>query len=113
MAATIVGNNTITWGSGGGGSLGKIQSASHKKGGDKVELLDENGEVFCVVYFNQKDECEFTAIFLSSVTLPNRGDTITIGGVANCRVDDYDKVWENTNAMKFTIRATKYANIGA
>ena len=111
MAATIVGNNTITWGAGAGASMGKVQSATQKRGGDKVELLDENGEVFCVIYFNDKDECEFTAIFLSTVTLPARGSTITIGGVAACRVDDYEVMWENTNAKKFTIRATKYANI--
>jgi hypothetical protein len=111
MAATIVGDNTITWGAGDGASSGKVQSASRKHGGDKLELLDEDGEAFTIIYFNNKDECEFTAIFLTGVTLPDRGDTITIGGVANCRVDDYDVNWENTNAKKFTIRATKYANI--
>ena len=110
MAARIKGNNTITWGAGDAASLGKIQSASRKLGGDKVELLDEDGEVFCVIYFNDKNECEFEAVFLSTVTLPERGDTITIGCITNALVDDLDEKWSNKNAKMFTIRATKYAN---
>lgn len=110
MAAVIKGNNTITWGAGDGASMGKVQSATRKLGGDKVELLDENGEVFAVVYFNDKNECEFEAIFLAAVNLPDRGDTITIGGVASCLVDDIEEKWSNVNAKMFTIRATKYAN---
>jgi hypothetical protein len=110
MSVKIKGNQLITWGAGGASNMGKVQSATRKRGGDKVELLDENGEVFCVIYFNDKNECEFEAIFLSSVNLPERGDTITIGGIVNALVDDFDEKWSNTNAKMFTIRATKYAN---
>jgi hypothetical protein len=110
MAAVIKGNNTIVWGAGGAASLGKIQSGSRKLGGDKIELLDEEGEVFSAIYFNDKNECEFEAIFLSTVILPVRGDAITIGGIAACYVDDIEEKWANNNAKMFTIRATKYAN---
>lgn len=111
MAAVIKGNNTITWGSGSAGGSGKVQSSTRKLGTDKVELVDENGEVFSVVYFNAKNECEFEAILLSAVTLPAIGDTITIGGIALCLVDSIEEKWTNNNAKMFTIRATKYANI--
>lgn len=110
MAARIKGNNLITWGAGGTGSIGKIQSASHKLGGDKVELDDENGECFCTIYFNDKGECEFKAIFQTGIALPARGDSINIAGVTGAFVDDIEKEWANKNAMMFTIRATKYAN---
>ena len=110
MAAVIKGNNTITWGAGDAASIGKIQSATKKTGGDKVELLDENGEVFTVVYFNEKNECQFEAIFLSTVTLPVIGAEITIGGVEDCLVDSIEEKWDNKNAKMFTITATKYAN---
>lgn len=110
MAAVIKGNNTIVWGAGTAASLGKVQSSTKKTGSDKVELLDENGEVFTVVYFNEKKECQFEAIFQSSVTLPAIGDTITIGGVATCLVDSIEEKWDNKNAKMFTITATKYAN---
>lgn len=110
MSAVIKGNNTITWGASGGASVGKVQSASNKLGGDKVELLDENGEVFTAVYFNDKNECEFEAIMLSAVTPPVRGDSITIGGVVGCYVDDVELKWANNNAKMIVIRATKYAN---
>lgn len=110
MAEVIKGNNTITWGAGDGASVGKVQSASNKLGGDKVELLDENGETFSVIYFNDKNECEFEAITLAAVTPPVRGDAITIGGVANCLVDEVELKWANKTAKMIVVRATKYAN---
>ena len=110
MSARIKGNNTIIWGAGSVSTMGKIQSGSKKLGGDKVELLDENGEVFSAVYFNDKNECEFEAIFLAAVILPARGDAITIAGVVNALVDDLEEKWSNNNAKMFIIRATKYAN---
>jgi hypothetical protein len=112
MAAKIKGNNLVTWGAGVvTGNWGKIQTASRKHGGEKVELKDENGETFCVIYFDDKDGCEFKAIFQSNIVLPTRGDLISIGGVVNALVDDFDVDWENTNAKMLTLRATKYANI--
>lgn len=110
MSVTIKGNQLITWGAGQAGGVGKVQSASRKRGGDKVELLDENGEVFCVIYFNDKDECEFEAVFQSNITLPERGTAITIGGVVGCLVDDWEVKWQNNNAKMIVMRATKYAN---
>lgn len=110
MAAIIKGNSTITWGAGTGAALGKVQSASKKTGSDKIELLDENGEVFTVVYFNEKKECQFEAIALSAATLPAIGDTITIGGVSSCLVDSIEEKWDNKTAKMFTVTATKYLN---
>lgn len=110
MSVKIKGNNQVTWGASTGGpsGFGKIQSASRKHGGEKVELKDDNGETFCVIYFDDKDACEFKAILQGSVNPPARGDAITIGGVANALVDDFDIDWENTTAKMITIRATKY-----
>lgn len=108
----IKGNNLITWGTGDAAGLGVIQSASTKLGGEKVELPDEDGETFCVIYFDDKNECEFEAIMQSSVTLPDRGDAINIGNVVGASVDDVELKWANKDAQRVAIRATKYANIG-
>jgi hypothetical protein len=104
----VTGSTTIEWGTGDAGGSGKVQSASRRIGGEKVELKDENGETFCVVYFDDKDQCEFTAIVLSG-NPPARGDAISIGGVSNCLVDEAELNWQNNNAKMMTVRATKYA----
>lgn len=109
--ANIKGNNLISWGSGDAAGLGVVQSASTKLGGEKVELYDEDGDTFCVIYFDDKDECEFEAIMQSSVTLPDRGDTISIGGVVAALVDDVELRWANRDAQRVMIRATKYRNL--
>lgn len=112
MAHKIKGNNLVSIGAAGtvSGTWGKIQSASRKHGGEKLELKDENGETFCTIWFDDKDACEFKAIFQSNIILPTRGDAITIGGVVGAYIDDFDIDWENTAAKMLTIRATKYAN---
>lgn len=106
----IRGNQLITWGAGeAGNTFGKVQSASRKQTSDKVELLDENGEVFCTIYFNEKGQLEITVIFQSNVVLPAISDSVTICGVIGAYVDDFDLNWQNTQAKQYTLRATKYA----
>lgn len=105
---TIKGNNLVTWGTGAAAGLGVIQSASNKLGGEKVELSDEDGETFCVIYFDDKDECEFEAIMQSGVSLPTRGADISIGAVVDALVDEVELKWANRDAKRISIRATKY-----
>ena len=110
MAELIKGNQSLEWGTAEGGGTGFVQSAKAKLGGEKLELKDEAGETVAVVYFDEKNECEFEALAQSGVTLPGRGDTISIGGVSNCLVDEVEEMWDNKNVKKFSVRATKYAN---
>lgn len=110
---TIKGNNLVTWGAGSAAGLGVIQSASNKLGGEKVELADEDGETFCVIYFDDKDECEFEAIMQTGVSLPARGGEIEIGGVAAALVDEVELKWANREAKRISIRATKYRAMAA
>ncbi len=111
MSAVIKGNQLITWGAGAAAGLGIVQSASTELGGEEVELLDEDGEVFCVIFFNDKDECEFEALMQSSVTPPERGDSINIGGVVGAFVKRVKLIWANKEAQKISIQATKYRNL--
>lgn len=110
---TIIGSNQVKFGTKDlVTGFGTILSCKRKRGGDKVELKDEEGRVFCVIYFNDKDECEFNAIFSTDVDLPERGDTVTIAGIA-CLVDDFDVAWENEKERQLTIRATRYPGVAA
>lgn len=110
---TIKGNNLITWGTGSAGGLAVVQSASVKRGGEKVELYDEDGDTFCVIYFDDNNECEFEAIMQTDVTPPERGTTISIGGVTTALVDDYEIRYQNRDAVRLMVRAKAYDGVSA
>jgi len=111
----IVGNQNAEFGteSVGGAGIGVILSASRKDSGDKLEIKDTNGNVFIVIYFNDKGECEIKAIFDSTVTLPVRGDTLDICGLVGTLVDEIDHDWDNGRERQVTIRSTFYAHLVA
>jgi hypothetical protein len=91
--------------------IGTIVSASHKHGGDKLEIKGRSGGVICVIYFNEKDECEIEAIFDSTITLPARGDTLSLCGLTLALCEEWEKKWENEKECILTIRATRYEAI--
>lgn len=109
----VVGSDDIEFSSDGAGytGIGVIVNASRKDGGDKLELKDRQGNVFAVVYFNDKNECEFESIFDSSVTIPVRGDAISVCGKTNVLVDEIEHKWENEKERMLTIRGTRYAHL--
>jgi len=106
---TIKGNNLITWGSKDvGTTFGIVTAGGRKHTGDIAEIKDEDGNVIATIYFNEKDECEVTAIYQTSITLPERGDSITICGVLTALVAEWEFKWESGKEMMYTLRATKY-----
>ncbi|MGC3991695.1 MAG: hypothetical protein QM796_18790 [Chthoniobacteraceae bacterium] len=108
----IVGSGNIQFGTGElGTTYGVIVSASNKLGGDKLELKDEHGNVFVVVYFNDKNECEIQVIFDSGTALPVRGDNVSLAGLTDVLVDEVTQNWANEKEQQATIRGTKYAHL--
>lgn len=107
---TIVGDGDITFSTDDVGytAVGTILSGSQKRTGDLVELKDRQGNVFATIYFNDKDECEIEALWISTYTPPARGDLISIMGLTNVEVQDWEKKWENERETKFSLRCTKY-----
>lgn len=107
---TIKGTGDIAFGTEDVGytDVGVIQSASNQVGGDKLELKDRNGNVFLVVYFNDKNECELKAIFDTTFDLPARGDQIDLFDLTDLLVDEVRLDYENEKDAGLTIRATKY-----
>jgi hypothetical protein len=110
---TIVGDQDIEFGTDGVGytAIGVIVSASRKLGGDKLEIKDREGNVYAVVYFNEKNECEIEAIFDAGVTIPDRGAAIDVCGVIDVLVDEVEHVWENEKERMLKIRGIKYSRI--
>ena len=116
MAHTIVSNTRgVTWGtsgsaSGGGIGSGIITRARVRKDGKTFELPDENAETITVVLHDEKSELQVDVDAGTGTTLPNRGDTLTVYGVAG-KVLSAEKVGAIGAVQKLSITATKWANI--
>lgn len=107
----IVGDTSVVWGTDGVYSEGYIVSASDRRTGEKLEIQDNNGFTAAVIYFDHKNECQFEMVVKASAPDLKRGDAISIGGVADCLVDDTEKVWGNREVQRFRVNATKYDSI--
>lgn len=107
--ATIVGDNTVLFGTEGyySGS-GVITSGNKKLEGDKLDLKDENGFTFATIYFDDKNQFSFEMIVKTAAPELARGDLITVAGVANAEVQDTEEIWGNTAERKFRVNATRY-----
>src|SRR4051812_5203502 len=85
---TVKGDSSVVWGAGsvvstavhaaGAVTLGIITDAEKGSSADKIEIMDENGFVVTVVYFNNKNECSFGMIVKTSVPSLDIGDTFTL-----------------------------------
>ena len=110
---TIVGPNAVVWGTAGVYASGLITSASKLKTANKRLILDNNGGTVTIVYFDKRNECEFSMIVETAAPDLDIGDQIAIGGVANCRVDNCREEWRNDQEKMFTVNATAYDGIPA
>ena len=108
----VIGNNTVIWGTSGIYSgTGIITDAEKGYSADKIEILDENGFVVTVIYFNQKNECSFNMIVKTSLPTLAIGDAITIASTTNCHVDDIRLMWKQNDVAKYAVKATKYTGL--
>ncbi len=118
-SATIKGDNTVIWGTGGSGLAsgssptvtGILQSVRNQLTGEEVEIDDVNGFASSIVLFNHKNECDFTCVVQTSAPSFVRGSVLTVGGTANVIVKDFEQMWDNKGVAKYTIRGVAYAGI--
>ncbi len=99
------------WGSGGVYASGIITRGNAKTTGEKFLVKDNNGFTVSAIYFDDRNECSFEMIVQTSAPALARGDFITVGGIADCIVEDTDKMWEQNGVMKFSVTAVKYSQI--
>lgn len=116
MAHSIVSNTRgVTWGTSGaasGGSIGSgiLTRVRQRKDGKTFELMDENAEVITVVLHDEKSELQVDVDTGTGTALPNRGDTLTVFGVAG-KVLSAELVAAQGAVKKLSITATKWTNI--
>lgn len=91
-------------------TIGQVQSASRKTGGEQLELKTRNGNVFCVIFFNEKGECSITAIWDNDYADPVRGDAIDLCGLEDVLVMDVTHNWNIGRERSITINATKFSD---
>lgn len=91
--------------------IGTIVSGGRDDTGDKLELRDRKGAVFVVIYFNDKNECTIDVIFDSTVTIPERGDALSLCGLTSVLCDRVQHKWENQRERMLTITGTKYSGL--
>ena len=113
---TIKGDNTVLWGAGGvysGSGVGYVLKGSKKATGEKVEVKDKDGFTVAVIYFDDKKNVSFEMIVKTAAPEINRGDGLTICGVAYCLCDDIEELWDNGNVRRVVVNATNYVAITA
>lgn len=105
---TIVGDNTVLWGSGGVYGSGIITRGNKQTTGEKVLVKDNNGFTVTAIYFDDQHRCSFEMIVQTEAPDFERGDLITVCGVAKCIVEDFNLLFEQAGVRKFTCDAVRY-----
>ena len=105
----ITGDNTVLFGTNGyySGS-GVVVSGNKKLEGDRLDLRDENGFVFTSIYFDDKNQFSFEMIVKTAAPELERGDLITVAGVANAEVQDTELIYEQTRERRYRVNATRF-----
>lgn len=106
---TIVGTGNITFGTNAVGytAIGVITDATDDRGGDILELKNRYGNTWLKVYFDDRNDGEFTAILDSTATVPERGDLIDVCGFTDVIVEGHTKTWSNSKEKQIKIKWSK------
>lgn len=109
MSVEIKLSTAVTWGSSGAGtvSAGKIISCNKKSTVKQHEDADEDGEVFSLVLYDQRQEVTLEILATNVSTEPAIGSTISAGGVVDLIVTEAETVWQRGNTKKFNVTAWK------
>src|SRR4051812_47154333 len=75
--------------------IGTIISADREDGGEELELKNRYGNTFAIIFFNDRDECSIDVIFKSDLTIPVRGDSLSLCGLTGVLCKKITHKWEN------------------
>lgn len=112
MAVSIKLGTDVVWGisSTEGGTLasaGKLLSVDLKKTSKQFEQEGENGEVYSVIFYDQREEVTCEVVCKTAATIPSPGSNITVGGVTDLIVSDATVKWKAGDTKKLSITAWK------
>ena len=106
---TIVGTGNIVFGTHAVGytAIGVITDASDDRGGEILELKNRYGNTWLQIYFDDRNDGEFSAILDSTATLPERGDLIDVCGHTDVIVQSYSLSWANSKEKGIKVKWSK------
>lgn len=109
MSASIKLGQDIVWGTTGAGtsSLGKILSLDRKSTAKTHEQEDENGELYSLVVYDQREEVTVEILAKPAVTLPAIGAAVTIAGITDMLVMDASEKWATSQGKKISLTLMK------
>lgn len=112
MAASIKLGTDVIWGisSTEGGTLtasGKLLSVDRKTTAKQFEQEGENGEVYSVIFYDQREEVTCEVLCKTAATIPQPGSTIDLAGVTGLFVSDATVKWKSGDTKKLSITAWK------
>lgn len=105
---TLKGDGTVNWGTAAVYASGIITNGRKLRTSDTAFVLNNVGFAVTKIYFNHRNECEFEMIVQTAAPTLAIGDTVTIGGVSDCLVDDTESMWKQDDVEKFRVKATAY-----
>ncbi len=115
MAGPTIAGQQIAWGTDSSTKYGMIQSITHSKGGNVKEYKDWQGDTKTLVISDKHDLLSIMAICLSSVTLPEYGEKVTVtlkSGSFQIYVQSAQVDWNNEDAARVTISGRTYPSVG-
>lgn len=109
MAASIKYSTDVTWGATGAGTLsyGKILSCTRKLTAKQFEQADEDGELYSLVLYDQREEISLEVLAKATQTKPAIGDVITIDSVTDIIITEAEIAWKQGDTVKYNITAWK------
>ena len=98
-----------------GNAWGEIDQASLQRVADEEGIEDAGGALLTMLLTNPRYELEFTALFPTTVTQPDFGDSITMPVPNDTIVGQclgFTIEWEKKGTRKLKIRATHWDSLG-
>jgi len=107
---TIMGGGSVIWGVDDISTLGTVTNVSISKTGENELLLNQQGAVDGVVFYDEKTEVKMTVIASSTAVLPSTGVKLVIGDVTGV-VMICSESKENKGLVKFDVTVNTWTNL--
>lgn len=108
---TIVGTQVV-WGTDDDTTYGMIQNMTTGKGGEIKEYKDYQGDTVSLVVYDKHDKIQLTALCVGSApTLPDIGETFTVGSTTYYCNDQPTINWSNEDAASVSISGRTYPTL--
>lgn len=109
MSVSIKLGQDVVWGTQNAGTLthGKILSATSKSTAKSFEQEDENGELYSMIFHDQREEITVEVLCNPTAVKPAIGSTLTVCGVTAALVMDSEEKWATGQTKKFSITLMK------